>query len=135
MTFKQWSDSLPSVVTSDAVWRLGVYRLALYAHALAYEDAAILARDGTTRLVAGQVERSMGSIAANVAEGFSRNSRRDRARLYEYALCSAREAVVWYVGARNVLGEQRVLEVLEVLQHIRRQLITAVQDQRRRAGR
>ncbi len=39
---------------------------------------------------------TVGSIRANIAEGYSRGTGKDRARFYEYALGSARESRDWY---------------------------------------
>ncbi|MBC7896698.1 MAG: four helix bundle protein, partial [Cytophagaceae bacterium] len=43
-----------------------------------------------------QLLRAVDSISANIAEGYSRFSGRERARFYEIALGSAREAREWY---------------------------------------
>jgi four helix bundle protein len=46
-------------------------------------------------------------VSANIGEGYSRRSGRDRARFYEYALGSAREARDWYYKARHVLDRSK----------------------------
>ena len=48
---------------------------------------------------------AIGSEGANIAEGYSRGSQKDRSRFYEYALGSARETRDWYFKARHVLTD------------------------------
>jgi four helix bundle protein len=84
-------------------------------------DCSRLAKNWTTRSVAGQLYRSIGSIAANLAEGYSRSSGKDRVRLLEYALGSARESLVWYNLGRGYLPngidaqEQRLIRICQLL--------------------
>jgi len=52
--------------------------------------------------------RAVGSIKANIAEGYSHRSGKDQARFYEYSLGSARESRGWYYDARHILGEQAI---------------------------
>jgi four helix bundle protein len=85
-----------------------------------------------TRPIAGQLYRAVGSIAANIAEGYSRSAGRDRVRHLEYALGSAREARVWYRAARPVIDPATIADRLEVLAQICRLLLTAIPTERDR---
>jgi four helix bundle protein len=85
--------------------------------------------------------RALGSINANlpalepqaqVAEGYSRGSGKDRARFYEYALGSARESRDWYYTGRHVLTEAIVQHRLELLTRIVQLLLVAIPQQRQR---
>ncbi|MEM1117008.1 MAG: four helix bundle protein [Bacteroidota bacterium] len=89
----------------------------------------VLHRDGRTRRVADQLFRAVGSISANVAEGYSRGSGKDRARFYEYALGSAREARDWYFKARHRLGEDVAADRIEVLSDVIRLSLGLVRKQ------
>jgi four helix bundle protein len=82
--------------------------------------------------VARQLIRAVGSIAANIAEDYSRSSGADRARLLEYALGSARESVVWYVAALDGLSAQLVEQRIAILVELRRLLIKTIQVERAR---
>src|SRR5439155_5260302 len=62
-------------------------------------------RDGRTLKLAGQLFEAVGSVGANISEGYSRGHQKDRARFYEYSLGSARESRTWYFDGRFVLGE------------------------------
>jgi four helix bundle protein len=120
---------LPPDVTADPLWRMAVYRLALFLMDVAWGDAATLDR-GIMRPVAVQLYRAVASIPANIAEGYGRSSGRDRARFYEYALCSAREAAVWYRAGRGTLGEALARQRIEALTEIRRLLLVITPAER-----
>ena len=106
--YDMWETSLPDPIKTDPLWRQRAYRLALFAAHLGWEDATRLARDLRTRGLADQLLRAVGSIGANIAEGYSRGTGADRARLYEYALGSARESRHWYCTVVPVLGSRVV---------------------------
>jgi four helix bundle protein len=69
---------------------------------------------------------------ANIAEGYSRSSGRDRARIFEYALGSARECMAWYESAEPVLSATIVRERLDTLEEIRRLLLAIIPRERDR---
>jgi four helix bundle protein len=74
----------------------------------------------------------IGSISANIAEGYSRESKKDMARYYEYALGSARESRDWYYKARHILSDAIMTERVHLLTQVIRLLMTMVQHQRGR---
>ena len=80
--------------------------------------------------LSSQLLRAVGSIAANIAEGFSHASKKNQARFYEYALGSARESKVWYIQARHVLGEAVYMHRISLLTHITKQLLSLIPNQR-----
>jgi four helix bundle protein len=113
-------------------WKVKAYRLALFAADVGWHDVTRLMRDRRTAGVSDQLYRALGSIGANLAEGYSRGTGRDRARFYEYALGSARESRDWYYKGRHVLGETIVPHRLQVLTEIVRLLLTMIPQQRGR---
>lgn len=127
---RDWAETIPAEVREDLLWRIEAYRLGLYVCDAAWDDVTALSEDTRTQSLADQLHRSLGSISANIAEGYSRGGGRDRARFLEYALGSAREARDWYVKARRVLGEERVAVQLPVLTSIIRLLLVMTKDQR-----
>lgn len=131
--FRAWVEAVPDAIRKDALWRMQVYRLALYAAEVGWGDVTALNRDRRTWSVADQLNRALGSISANIAEGYSRGSGRDRARFYEYALGSARESRDWYFKARHVLGDTHTRERLDLLASIIRQLLVVVSKQQGRS--
>src|SRR5687767_15252619 len=80
----------PSGRPTDPINRMAVYRLAVGLSASAWGDAVKLDKCAVTRRVASQLYTATGYIRANLSEGYSRSSGADRARLFEYALGSAR---------------------------------------------
>jgi four helix bundle protein len=107
-----------------------VYRLSLFAADLAWPDVTKLIKDRRTISLADQLYRAAGSVSANVAEGYGRQSGKDQARYYEYALGSAREARNWYYQSRHVLTEPVALHRIRLLTQIIRLLLTIIPSER-----
>jgi len=79
-----------------------------------------------------QLYRAVGSVGANLAEGYSRGTGKDRARFYEYALGSARESRDWCFKARHILGDEVFQHRLELLTRIIQLLLKMIPQQRGR---
>lgn len=84
-----------------------------------WDDAILINEHPVTEKIAGQLYYSVGSIAANIGEGYSRSSGKDRARIFEYALGSARESVEWYESVEEVISEEvfdaRIKKLVEII--------------------
>lgn len=89
-----------------------------------------LSKDRRTLGLSDQLYRSLGSISANIEEGYSKGTGKDRSRFYEYALGSARESRGWYYKGRHVLKEAVVLHRMQLLTHVIKLLLTMIPDQR-----
>ena len=74
MNYEDWEREVPEPITGDVLWKMKVYRLALFAVNLGWHDITKLAQDRRTVSLADQLYRSLGSISANIAEGYSRSS-------------------------------------------------------------
>jgi four helix bundle protein len=98
--------------------------------ALSWEDAEKLRSNEITEKIAGQLYASLGSILANLAEGYSRSSGKERARIFEYALGSVRESMMWYRMTTRVLGQELVDDRLVTLEQIRRLLLAIIPRER-----
>ena len=109
------------------------YRLALFAADLGWYDVTKLMKDKRTISLADQLYRALGSVSANIAEGYGRSSGRDKARFYEYALSSARESRGWYYKGRHILGRSVMNHRLDLLTQIIRLLLVMIPDQRGRS--
>jgi four helix bundle protein len=116
----------------DPIYRMTVYRLALTLSTSAWGDAVKLDRCPITRRVATQLYTATGSIRANLSEGYSRSSGADRARLFEYALGSARECRDWYALAQPVLGDDLTQQRDAILVQIVHILLAIIPRERRR---
>lgn len=130
MKYSDWLNTVPQTLKDDAVWRLSAYRYALFLSDLCWKDVTKLIRDKRTLDLASQMYDAVGSVGANLTEGYSRGSGRDRARFYEYALGSARESRDWYFKGRHILGDLVATHRMEFLGEIIRLVLTMIPDQR-----
>jgi four helix bundle protein len=106
------------------------YQLAREVMSDVWGDAEKLSHHAVTRKMSGQLYAAVGSILANLGEGYSRSSGRDRSRIFEYALGSVRESMMWYHGARPLLGPETVQKRLDKLEEIRRLLLAIIPRER-----
>ena len=130
MSYAAWEASVPSVIKEDSLWTVEAYRLSLFLGDIGWHDATKLSKDSRTRSLSDQLYRSVGSISANIEEGYSKQSSKDRARFYEYALGSARESRGWYYKGRHILTEAVSGHRMELTSQVIRLLIKMVPDQR-----
>lgn len=130
-----WASGLPQAITSDPLWSVEAYRIALFLSDCCWDDVSLLSKDPRTKSLADQLYRAVGSVCANIEEGYSRESGRDCARYYEYALGSARESRGWYFRSRHVLGEEVFVERLDLLSQVIRLLTVMARNQRSRSVR
>ncbi|NUQ91546.1 MAG: four helix bundle protein [Gemmatimonadaceae bacterium] len=116
--------------TGGALDRVQAYTIARRLAGEAWGDTQFMIGDPRLTEVASQLIRAIGSIGAQIAEGYSRRSRADRIRYYEYALGSTEEAVTWYETARPVLSAAVLEARLADLVSIRRLLLTMIRNER-----
>jgi four helix bundle protein len=135
MNYQEWEASVPRDISDDALWTVEAYRLALFVAEIGWQDTIKISQTKQTVSLADQLFRSLGSISANLAEGYSRSSGRDQARFYEYSLGSARESRDWYYKARHILGEQITTHRLKLLTQIIRLLLAMIPKQRSKSTR
>lgn len=103
MNYSEWLSTVPSEITNDPIWKLGVYRLALFSSDIGWPDVNAIYKNDLLQRLANQLYASLGSIGANLTEGYSRSKGLDRARFFEYSLGSSRESRDWYYKARHVM--------------------------------
>jgi four helix bundle protein len=130
VNYSEWLNSVPAEITGDSLWKMEAYRIALFASDLGWHDVTKLMSDKRTVDLSSQLYRALGSVGANISEGYSRGTGRDRARFYEYALGSARESRGWYYKGRHILAEKVVEHRIGLLTEIIRLLLKTVPDQR-----
>ena len=130
MTYEKWLRSVPTEIIDVPLWKMEVYRYALFAADLAWFDVSKLVQDQRTMSLSDQLNRAVDSVGANIAEGYSRRSGKDQARFYEYALGWAREARTWYYDGRHILTQQVALHRIHLLSSIIRQLLTIIPHER-----
>lgn len=132
MNYQEWLTTVPPEITQDPLWKLEVYRLGLFVAEIGWDDILVLNKNSLTRDAADQIIRSLDSISANIAEGYSRSTGKDRARYFEYALGEAREARDRYFKARRVLENEVVLHRIKLLTQIVKMLNALVPTQRQK---
>ena len=132
MRYDEWQAGVPDEIKGDSLWKLEVYRLALFSSDIGWQDAVVLSKDPLTRGLADQLYRAICSISANIAEGYSRSTGKDRARFFEYSLGSAREARDWYYKSRHTLKEEVVKHRLNLLMQIIKILSVLTPHQRQK---
>ena len=62
MTYDDWVQQVPVEITSDSLWKMEAYRLALFVSDLSWHDATRLTADRRTLGLSDQLYRSVGSI-------------------------------------------------------------------------
>lgn len=77
------------------------------------------------------IYRAVGKGSSNIGEGYSRGTGRDRARFYENALGSAREARDWYYKGRHVLGDSVAEHRMDLRTQIAKLMLKMVAKERR----
>lgn len=130
MNFLEWQASVPQEIKGDVVWTVKAYQLALFLAELAWHDATKLLGDKRTLSTSDQLNRAAGAVSADIEEGYSRGTGKDRARFYQYALGSAREARGWYYKGRHVLGPEVAQHRMKLLTEVIKLLLKMVPDQR-----
>jgi len=128
VTYKDWEAQAPRAIADDPLWSMTAYRLSLFASDLCWQDVQRLRKERLYHLV-DQLYDSVGGIGAQIAEGYSRKTGKDRARFYEYALGSARESRDWYYKSRHILGPEVAAHRLALHARIIRLLMSMVPDE------
>ena len=111
--------------------KVTAYKFARQIADAGWEDANALQQHPLLVGVAPQLIRALGSISANIAEGYARRSPRDRIRYYEYALGSVEESRSWFHVARRAIPPQTIGSRDNQLTSIRRLLLTMIANERR----
>jgi len=133
MKYVEWLDGVPLEITNDPIWKLEVYRLALFAGDIGWQDILVLSKNKLMWSIANQLPRSLGLISANLTEGYSHSKVLDRARFIEISLGSARESRGWYYKSRGVFSAAVVKHRIGLTTHIIGMLTPMIPHQRKNA--
>lgn len=131
MKYEQWVVNIPGEIKSDVVWNIEAYRIGLFLSDLCWNDTEMILQTKRFSL-ADQLYRSVGSISANIVEGYSRLSNKEKARFCEIALGSAREARDRYFKSRHILGSKVAYNRIKMLTSIAKLLQSMISAQRNR---
>jgi four helix bundle protein len=130
MDLDEWVQAAPRAMQDGAIWKVRVFQIASYVAAVAADDARKLESSARFARVVPQLVGAAGSIAANVAEGYSRLSRKERIKYYEYALGSANETASWYQTAGAGLDTEALDSRLRYLARISQLLLKMIRNER-----
>lgn len=128
MNYAEWLPEVLPEITNDPLWKMKVYRLSLFLGDIAWIDTEKLAKNPHMLKLSDQLYSAVGSIGANLAEGYGKVSKKDQARFYEYSLGSACEARDWYFKSRHVLGIEVARHRIRLLVQIIRPLLKLVPE-------
>jgi four helix bundle protein len=126
--FARWETTTPPDMVGDSLWRLPAYRLSRFLAVLVDDDCKAIRKRSPYR--AGQLERAVDSIGVNIIEGYGRLHGRERARFYEFALGSAREARDWYVRTEPWLKPGVANGRIKLLTRVIKILTVAIPEER-----
>ena len=129
LKYCEWLEEVPAELTEDTLWNIRAYRIASFLSDLCWQDTQIILERRFFAL-ADQLFRSTGSVSANIAEGYSRQSLKEKARFYEIALGSARESKDWYYKSRHILGEDVAIRRMKLITSIVKLLLTMINEKR-----
>ena len=131
LNYQEWTKTIPEEITQDPLWGLEVYQLGFFIADITWDETEALFKNPSTRSAADQIRRSLDGISANIAEGYSRSTGKDRARYFEYALGEAREARDRIYKVRRAMKSEVVLHRMKVLTQIIKILNSLVPTQRK----
>jgi four helix bundle protein len=123
--FRAWEACVPRSLRDDVVWKFHAYRVAMYLLDLAAADVRDLRARRSAPHQSDQLLRAVGSISANVAEGFGTSSPLERSRYFGIALGSLRESLTWYRAVQDELPPETSEQRFDQLAELRRILIGA----------
>ncbi|MBO6623106.1 MAG: four helix bundle protein [Balneola sp.] len=130
MNYSDWEETVFFEITADIPWKIEAYRLSLFLADLAWNDCSIITENHKFSL-SDQLYRSAGSISANIVEGYSRISNKEKARFYEIALGSTREARDWYYKSRHLFTSETIRSRIKLLTSIIKLLQVMITDRRK----
>ena len=126
--FARWEKDRPPEVAGDPIWSLPAYRLSRFLAITFRRDFECVRRHSYND--ADQLRRAVNSIGRNISEGYGRLHGTERARFYEMALGSAREARESYAQFGDVLPRGVAVGKALLLSRIVRILTVAIPEER-----
>lgn len=111
------------------MWSFHVYQKALFAYDLAWEDCDKLLKDRRGEMITRQLIRNVGSISANIEEGYGRGFGADYAYRLRIAMGEVRESQGWYWRAHKLLPQSVLSHRLDLLNEIIAMLVPIIKQQ------
>ncbi|MCP4535922.1 MAG: four helix bundle protein [Chloroflexi bacterium] len=130
-SFEEWRDDVAGRISSSPLWNSIGYQKTLFLYDLVWFDCEKLIQDLRGKAIAQQLIRSIGSISANMEEGYGRGFGKDYARFLSYSLGSARETQGWYFRAKHLLSESVASHRYALVDEIIALLVTIIKQQKK----
>ncbi|KAA0223279.1 four helix bundle protein [candidate division KSB1 bacterium] len=131
MTHEEWLANVPDSIKNDRLWEFTAYQKALLLYDLMWEDCEKMLPDVRGRGNADQLNRSVGSISANIEEGYGRGFGKEYDYFLRVALGSARESRGWYYRSRRFLSSAVLPHRYALLDEIIGLLVNKVQARKK----
>jgi four helix bundle protein len=132
--FAVWEAQVPARIKKEGIWRFIGYRKALYLYDLIWEDTNDWCKDRRGRPIVSQLISSVGSISANLEEGYGRETRKQTVSFYQVSLASARETKGWLYRARHLMQAETMEKRLELVDEVIALLVNEIRIQKRGIG-
>ncbi len=105
-------------MAKDKLDDLIFYQKSMQLYDLCWEDCEVLAKDFRGREVAKQMIRSVGSISANIEEGYGGGFGKEYPQFIRYSRGSARESKGWYLKSKFMLKAELIEIRVGLIQEI-----------------
>jgi len=103
---------------NDRLNEIKFYQLAMELWSEHWSDCDLLMKDVMGREIVKQLTRSMGSISANIEEGYGRGFGKEYPMFLRYSRGSARETKGWYLRSEQLLPKEIIKKRIEKLDSI-----------------
>jgi len=127
-----WERTCSRAITSDTVWKLDVYRAALFLIYCARADIRSIPGLRFEDELADQLLTAAASVSAHIGESYGRWGVADQLKFLGYALGSVRECISWYEGSRDRLPPGVVDDRELLIARIRALLLGYIRSLRKR---
>ena len=111
---------------NDRLNEIVFYKLAMEIWNEHWSDCDVLMRDIRGKEIVKQLTRSVGSISANIEEGYGRGFGKEYPMFLRYSRGSARETKGWYMRSSSLLSDEVIKQRIEKLDSIIAMETTAI---------
>ena len=131
--FEKWVETVHKRIIREPIWQFNGYKKARYFHDLIWEDTDRWRKaDWRSRGPGGQVIRSVGSISANLEEGYGRGYGKELLYFYRVALASARETKGWIYRSKRFYSPEALESRLKLCDEVISLLVDELNRQKNR---
>ena len=132
MQYEEWEAEVLPQIKEEAMWKFFGYRKALFLYEVCWENCQELLKHPLEKAVAQQLIRSVGSVSANIEEGYGRGYGKERLYFLRVAIGSARESKGWYYRVKALLSPEALDHRLNLISEVIALLVTELNASKRR---